>query len=291
MTDFAEVGRAAYHGYEPVHAVVYFAPAVPDAFAGAGASGFWRSYFAARCAPLGPVGAGPVAAMFHGFALPMVERAVPDVWTRITPDEALRVRGDVCTDVLRTLFADIDEAHVRESAELLGAAAAAAPIEGRPLGAANAQLPMPDDPVAALWQSATTLRELRGDGHVVAMTHAGLDGVEGHALRDALQGSRSFTQSFRGWTDEQWDAGVDRLRARGLVDGEGRATADGHAFRDALEADTDRLAAGPWRALGEDRTRRVIDLLAPLARAALAVLPAANPIGELRAPDPDPPSR
>ena len=35
----------------------------------------------------------------------------------------------------------------------------------------------------------------------------------------------------------------------------------------------------------EDRTRRVIDLLEPLAHAAFAVLPAANPIGELRPPD------
>ena len=37
---------------------------------------------------------------------------------------------------------------------------------GRPLFAANRDVDAPPDPVAALWQAATTLREHRGDGHV-----------------------------------------------------------------------------------------------------------------------------
>jgi len=290
VTDgFAALGRAAYQVYEPLHAVVYFDPAIPAAFADAGVTGFWRSYFAARCSPLGAVGPGPVAAMFHGFAVPMVERALPDVWTRITPEHALDVRLSACAAVLRGLLDGasapaIDQAVVREVVELLGAAVAAAPIEARPLGAANALLAVPDDACAALWQHATTLRELRGDGHVLALVHAGIDGVEAHVLRDAIHGSRGFTQQHRGWTDDQWDGAVERLRSRGLVDADGRATAHGRAFRDAIEADTDRLAADPWRALGEDRTRRVIDLLTPLARAAFTVLPGDNPIGELHPP-------
>jgi hypothetical protein len=281
---FPSLGRAAYQLYEPVHAIVYFHPRVPDGFAGAGVTGFWRSYSAARCAPLGRDGPGPVAAMFHGFARPMVERAIPDVWTRIAPEHALHTRRAVCAEVLRSLFAGIDDVVVSEAAALLGEAVRSASIEARPLGAANALLPVPEDPCAALWQAATTLRELRGDGHVLAMTHAGLDGVEGHVLRDAIHGTRQFTQSFRGWTDEQWDAGVERLRGRGLIGDDGRASAAGRSFRDAIEADTDRLAAGPWRALGEERTRRAIELLAPLARAAFTVLPADNPVGELQPP-------
>ncbi|HVU73811.1 MAG TPA: hypothetical protein VHE83_12680 [Mycobacteriales bacterium] len=286
MTDdgFAALGRAAYYLYEPVHAVVYFDPAIPEAFAGAGLTGFWRSYFAARSAPLGRVTAGPVAALFHGFALPMVERALPDVWTRIAPEHALHTRRVACSAVLQRLFAGIDDVVIKESAALLRDAAGAGAMEARPLGAANALLPMPDDPIAALWQAATTLRELRGDGHVLALTHAELDGVEAHALRDAIDGSRARLQPARGWTDEDWDGAVERLRARGLVDSDGRATADGRALRERVEADTDRLAAGPWRALGEDRTRRLLALLPPLADAALTVVPTQGPIGDLTRP-------
>ena len=281
---FAALGRQAYHLYEPLHAVVYFDPSVTDAFASAGVTGFWRTYFAARCAPLGRVGPGPVAAMFHGFALPMVERALPDVWSRIAPEHALHARGSACSAVLRDLFADVDASVVRETVSLLSEAASRAAIEARPLGAANALLPTSDDPCAALWQAATTLRELRGDGHVLALTQAELDGVEGHVLRDAIHGTRHFTQSFRGWTDEEWDAGVERLRSRGLIGVDGRATDAGRALREAIEADTDRLAAGPWRALGEDRTRRAIAVMTPLARAAFTVLPSDNPVGELHPP-------
>ena len=47
---------------------------------------------------------------------------------------------------------------------------------------------------------------------------------------------------LRGWSDEQWSAAVDGLRARGLMDADG-LTAEGVALRERVEAETDRLDA------------------------------------------------
>jgi hypothetical protein len=54
---------------------------------------------------------------------------------------------------------------------------------------------------------------------------------------------------------------------------------------DLIEADTDRLALDPWRALGDAGCERLAELLVPVRRAVVAggAWPAANPIG---APDP-----
>jgi len=69
------VARTLWEATEPVHALVYFAPEVREAFEGAGLRGFWRGYFAGRAAPLGAVGAGVVTATFFGFAPEFVARA------------------------------------------------------------------------------------------------------------------------------------------------------------------------------------------------------------------------
>ncbi|MGY1806380.1 hypothetical protein ACI8AF_03340 [Blastococcus sp. SYSU D00669] len=53
-----------------------------------------------------------------------------------------------------------------------------------------------------------------------------------------------------------------------------------------VEADTDRLALGPWRALGDVRCNRLAELLAPIRRTILTARAwePGNPIG---VPDPD----
>jgi hypothetical protein len=53
----------------------------------------------------------------------------------------------------------------------------------------------------------------------------------------------------------------------------------------AIEADTDRLALGPWQALGDPGCDRLAALLTPVRRAVLTAgdWPTGNPIG---APEP-----
>ena len=45
-------------------------------------------------------------------------------------------------------------------------------------GTCSTDLPWPDEPHLALWHAATILREHRGDGHLMALRVAGLDGAE-----------------------------------------------------------------------------------------------------------------
>src|SRR5690348_16381394 len=142
--------RRMWSLFEPIHAVSYFAPQARSAFEAAGLRGFWRGYFAGRSAPLGPVGPGPVIAAYFGFAPRMITRALPDVWTRITPAGALEARLAGAVDALRAAVTD----DVSAAAELLRAAALGIDPEGRVLGAANADLPWPeDDPYAVLWHA------------------------------------------------------------------------------------------------------------------------------------------
>ncbi|CAI7977999.1 conserved hypothetical protein [Frankia sp. Hr75.2] len=278
------VAQEMWRLFEPVHAVTYFAPGCLQAWQDAGLRGYWRAYFAGRVAPLGPVGPGPVVGSFFGFAPAMVARALPDVWTRISPEKALAVRLSAATAVLGPLVAEIDQAGLAELAGLLRAAAERVPVAGRVLGAANAALPWPEDPLEIIWHAATVLREHRGDGHVAALVTAGLDGPESLVWRVSRGGTdRAFYQRIRGWTDEEWDAAADRLRARGWLDPTGTPTDAALRAARELEATTDRLARSPWDTLGPDATRRTAALLAPIAQATAPLLLWPNPVG---VPDP-----
>src|SRR5260370_27076638 len=99
-------------------------------------------------------------------------------WCRVSPQACLAGRGEVSAQALGA--AGVDPAACGAVAELLAPAAAVADATGRPLFAANAAVPVPGDPVAALWQVATTMREHRGDGHVAALVAAGVSGIQAH---------------------------------------------------------------------------------------------------------------
>jgi hypothetical protein len=273
-----EFSRRLWQLYEPLHAVTYFGTQARAAFESAGLRGFWRGYFAGRAAPLGAVGAAPVTAAFFSFAPAMVARAVPDVWQRASPEQALAARLDGAVAVLRAVLSDEPERWAA-AAGLVEAAARAAVTDGRVLGAANAALPRPADPLARLWQAATVLREHRGDGHVIALVDSELDGCQALVLRDALYGGREQLQPNRGWTDSEWDAAARALVRRGWLTDDGRPTDEAAAAHRALERRTDRLAAQPWTALDRSEQNRLAQLLAPLAEAASGVIPYPNPIG------------
>ncbi|MYW03885.1 hypothetical protein, partial [Streptomyces sp. SID3343] len=187
---------------------------------------------------------------------------------------AARLRG--VDRVLRRALGD-DVAHsaeVREAAELALSCARAGGPEGRPLYAAHAELDVPDvvaAPHVALWFGATLIREYRGDGHLMALQDAELDGVE--ALFSHTATGRGFEPAFavasRGWTTEQWEAARDRLAGRGLVDADGAQTEAGAALRRAVEEHTDRLGRAPFELLGEERTARLTDLCRGLTGIAL----------------------
>ena len=268
---------------ERVHALVYFAPEAGAAFRHAGLRGFWRGYFAGRTAPMGAVGPGPATAALFGFRHDMVARALPEVWSMASPDEALAARlAGVDAALRRILGPSATSSAVAEAAELARRAAEAGDRGGRPLYAANADQPWPDEPHLVLWQAATWLREHRGDGHVALSTAAGLDGCRAHVLQVAAHDvPRESLQPHRGWDDDDWQAALEGLRSRGWLDGDGRATAQGRAAKADLEARTDELADAPLARLGDEPLARLEARLAPVADAvdAAADIPYPNPMG------------
>ncbi|HET6711915.1 SCO6745 family protein [Amycolatopsis sp.] len=268
--------RRLWAAVEPLHAVVYFAPETAEAAKAAGLRGYWMGYFAGRLAPLGPIGPGPATAMLFGFAPSMVARALPDAWSFAAPGAVLGSRLEAVSAALGRVAGDVSELSA-----LLWRAVDACAFDGRPLAAAWAAVPAPEDPLARLWLAATILREHRGDGHVLAAVHAGLGGLE-TTLTHIGDGviSRADIQPHRGWPDAEWDTAADRLRARGILDADGGLTAAGRELRRRIEDDTDRLAAAPVAALGPD-VERLLALAVPLSRAVVdgGLVTVPNPVG------------
>lgn len=268
--------RELWTHYDPIHAVCYFAPETFAAFEAAGLNGFWRGYFTSRAAPLGAVGAEPVIAAFYGFAPPMVRRAFPELWSRISPETALDVRREAAGRTLRRLAPD---APFAEIADVLERAVDSADLAGRVLGAANAGLPRPDDDAERVYVAATALRELRGDGHIAALVAYGIGPCQSLALRSGTDVPREHSQPARGWTDEEWDAATVELRERGLVDEAGTMTEAGTALREAVEAATDDAAAAPWRSFSDEDVADALALLRPVTVACLPEVPTQIPLG------------
>lgn len=262
------LARRAWTLFEPIHAIVYFASEAPEHYKAAGLRGGWMGYFASRSAPMGAVTPGVVTAVFHNFQPAMVARAIPDAWQFSSPELALTARIAVADSALRRLWGD-----EVESAEVVAAATAAMAVAhrlsgaGRPLYAATAELDEPEVAHLKLWHACTLLREHRFDGHVAALTSHGLDGLE--SLVTALAAGNGIDaptiRRFRGWSEEEWDAGVGRLKDRGILDAAGALTEGGRALRIDVEATTDRLASDVWDTMDEPSREQLFSRLRRLA--------------------------
>ena len=271
--DPAVVARA-HRAIEPLHSHMYFAPEHDAAFSALGLRPGRMSYFAGRAAPMGAVGAGVVTATFYNFSPSLVAHMIPRAWTLASPEQVVEARWDVARASLTRLLGQdaVASPEMTELAGLLREACAVLTPEGRPLFAGHAALPWPDEPLLQVWHGATLLREHRGDGHIAALLHADLNGLE--ALITYTATGRGFTlpaaKATRGWSDEEWDAESAALVERGLLDDDGGLTADGTDLRARIEAETDVLAADPWLLLGAERTARVTELGKGFARLLVA---------------------
>ncbi|BAJ27196.1 MULTISPECIES: hypothetical protein [Kitasatospora] len=280
MTQVVHPARALWWLFEPVHALTYFSPEARAAYEAAGLRGYWRGYFGGRSAPLGAVDAAPVVTAFFNFAPQMVERALPEVWSLVTPERALEARVEGATGALRRVLVDVKPDLIDRSVELLERAVDGLDCWGRVLAAANAELPRPDDRLARLWQATTVLREHRGDGHVAALVAEGLDGCEALVVRCALDTRRETLQPQRGWSDTEWDEATARLIDRKWLAPDGSLTIGGRRRHLALEAATDLSASRVWTThFHRFELDELLTALRPIAAACRADLPASTPIG------------
>ena len=127
---------------------------------------------------------------------------------------------------------------------------------------------LPGNIVGLLWHAITLIREFRGDGHIACLVSEGLDAVEAlitHAASGAVPSA--VLQASRAWSDDDWNAGIERLADRGLVDAAGAFTDTGAAMRQRIEDRTDVLALPAWEALGEDGCNELRELVRPWSRA------------------------
>ncbi len=261
----AVVARKSWRTLEPYHGMIYFVPEAAAAYEAIGVGG--RSgYFGSRSAAMGAVGPLVVHAAFFNFHPRLVEDAMHGLWDRTTPEAMLVARHEAVDRALcRMLGSAVDDHSIRDAFELLRPAvdAACARPEGRPLFAGHARLPEPEMPHVALWWAITLLREFRGDGHIAALLDAELRGIDALLLHGATGDvSLSILQTTRAWPDDEWQAGLDDMRSRGLIDGT-TLTDRGRQLREHIEARTDALAAPAWAAIDPDDAERVRSLVRP----------------------------
>lgn len=209
------------------------------------------AYFCSRGSALGQVPGQLVAAAFAVFNPAVVVPAVAAGWalTDAATIAMARTRG-ATAQLVRVLGES--PAGIDRAIELLSRATEPLRPEGRALFAGLLALGLPGDPVGDAWRLADLLREYRGDAHTAAWTSAGFDATEIGLLSELYWGlpMRTYIRS-RAWSSDDLDAAEQRLRDRGMLDGDGFSGA-GRTAREAVERATDRQCRPLVAALGDD---------------------------------------
>lgn len=153
----ARAERRCHNAVNPLHSSLFFSPDLGAEMAKIGIEDQSAAYFATRAAALGAVGAGTVSATFYNFNPALVARHVPAVWETASPDVVLGARLRAADTTLRRLLGEevIASDAMAEAARLALRATEACTPHARPLYAAHADLPVPEEPHLAFWHAAT----------------------------------------------------------------------------------------------------------------------------------------
>lgn len=265
---------------EPLASNVYFSPEVNDEFEalgfgpGVGAEGCLTiaeesGYYCSRAACMGQVPGEVVVAAFGVFNPKLIIPAVERGWSIATAGEVLRARERGATASLERIHRE--QPGLARATEVLQRAAAAGSASGRFLYAGLRSLGVPDTPWGALWRAVDSVREHRGDSHIAAWTAAALDPVEICVLTEIYYGMPGHRyHRTRGWADDDLDAGTERLRGRGLIEGKPPVlTAAGAELRESVELATDLQQAPILDAIGRDLDE-LVGIVGPWSAAIVA---------------------
>ena len=215
----------------------------------------------------GPVVVAAFGVFSPALIIPEVERG----WAIADRDSILAARLRGATASLERILGDPPER--ARATELLQRAADAGRGGGRFLFAGLRSLAWPDTPWGQAWLAANTVREYRGDSHIAAWLAAGLDPVEAGLLTEVYYGMPTKRyHSGRGWTPQDLDEGLERLRGRGILrDGDPVEFTDaGRERRESIEVATDRQMTPLLDTLGDDFD----ELVSILERWAVAIVEA-----------------
>jgi len=289
MATDSSVCARVERSYSPLWLTTVFSPEVDAEFEALGLHPLER-YFATRAAPIGAVSAPVVVATFFNFSPAAVGRTIPEIWTRLSPQQLLDAQLAGVHRKLTRALAPLDGTVVPEALALLRRAAESATDhpEGRPLFAGYAALPWPEDRYLQLWHAHYLLREFRGDGHISILASEGLSGLEALLLHIAWTPALGpLFRATRGWTDDEWDGATDKLRGAGWLSGDEQLTLTpaGRAYRERIEARTNDRNAPAYRSATDDDLAKLTTLGATIGNALRADGPSV--LGDL-VPDDEP---
>jgi hypothetical protein len=250
-----------------VHRFVYFVPETAEEYGALGVKGP-GGYFGSRSAPMGAVPDEVIIATFYNFSPRAITSAMPGVWEAASPESLQAARFRVVARSLERTGAHIPTEQVAEARALIDPVVAGLILAGKPLAAGNASVALPDDPLVALWQQLTVVREWRGDVHIALLVANELAPCECLVLQVASgRFPLRIAQATRRWDETEWAAAVDSLGRRGWMTSEGELTPEGVEARNGLEADTDRLCAPIWEPVGDAGAARFAELIMPMHNA------------------------
>jgi hypothetical protein len=274
MSGMISTARRMFELLEPICLVTFLADECNEELAALGHRTYWDGYFASRAAPLGRVPAEVVHAAFYNFAEGEVARHIPSAWETIPPEASVAARERGSAASLRRILGEelADSPGLARAAELTTKAAFGAPVEGRVMYAGMRTLPVPSDPVARLWHSATMLREHRGDGHVAALVAERIGGTEAHvlwAVAHDIRPPESFGRIHH-LPKARLAAVIAGLRERGIIDSDSLLTDAGRRVVQRIETLTDELAAAPYDSLSPRELEQLMAELEPISATLVA---------------------
>lgn len=241
--------------WDPAGVAGYAALGVPDG------TGY---YIATRAASIAPAGDDVVVATFGSIHPGFISICLDLCRQHTTFEDAARVRDDAAVHGLRSYVPDVCD-ELASMAGPLWAAADSLPLEGRPLFASLLRRRREDDPLLSAWLAVNCIREWRGDTHWAIHVAEGIDKTMAMLLDAAWRGhDDDWLPRSRGADDEAIERALAALGARGFAE-DGRVDESGVAFRQSLEDRLDDLCTPGWQALGEERTRQLVELVAPVS--------------------------
>jgi hypothetical protein len=190
------------------------------------------------------------------------------VWDAAPPERWQAARFRAAGRAMRRAGVTLTDDRIAEARALIDPVLARADHAGKVLAAANAAVPLPSDPLVALWQQLTVAREWRGDAHLVVLADNGVGPCDCLVLHTATGAvPTALVRETRRWNDEEWNAAAARLVARGWLDTDGALTEAGAVARERIEKETDEHCAALWAPIGADGARRLASLVTPIGEA------------------------
>ena len=247
-----------------VHRLVYFVPEADEEYGALGVAGA-GGYFGSRSSPMGAVPDAVIIATFYNFSPRAVTLATPGVWDAARPEQWQAARFRVVRRALTRVGVTLSPDEIAEARAIVDPVVAGLNLGGKPLASANAAVALPDDPLTALWQQITVIREWRGDVHIATLVSNEIGPSDALAMQvGAGKFPFRLARATRRWTDDEWAAALQRLADRGWANGDGTLTPAGLEAREHVESETDRLCEAIWRDVGDAGARRLGELIAPI---------------------------